>query len=78
MTFGLLKNYIDNNVLLSLLAQRIKKVRTQKGLTQLRVFHDTNIHIGRIEQGKRDISFTTLYKLCDYFSISLSEFLKGL
>jgi len=67
-----------NKELLLWLAKRIKELRAKRGLTQLQCFHDTNIHIGRIEQGKRDISFTTLYKLCSYFNITLEEFFKDI
>lgn len=66
-----------NAELLSWLAARIKELRVQKDLTQLQCFHETNVHVGRIEQGKRDISFTTLIKLCDYFNITPEEFFDG-
>ena len=67
----------NNTELLAWLAARTKELRLQKGLTQLQSFHETNVHIGWIEQGKRDISFTTLIKLCDYFNITPEEFFKG-
>ncbi len=59
------------------LAKRIKDLRKSKNLTQIDCYNDTNIHFARIEQGKRDISFTTLYKICQYFNISMEEFFKG-
>lgn len=65
-----------NQALLNFIAQRIKTLRTEKGLTQEDFYNDTNIHIGRIELGKRDISVSTLSKICDYFNISINEFLK--
>ncbi|AXT63686.1 XRE family transcriptional regulator [Aquimarina sp. AD10] len=49
-------------------------LRQQKGITQEDALNDTGIHFGRIEQGKRDISFTTLHKICIYFEISLEDF----
>lgn len=58
------------------LAKRIKELRKSKKLTQIDCYNDTNIHFARIEQGKRDISFTTLYKICEYFDISMEEFFK--
>lgn len=64
----------ENSINLAWLAKRIKSLRSECGLTQLQFLHETNIHIGRIEQGKRDISFTTLCKICDYFKISLEDF----
>ncbi|WP_281988545.1 helix-turn-helix domain-containing protein [Aquimarina aggregata] len=64
----------DKNELLRKLANRVKMLRQQKGITQEDALNDTGIHFGRIEQGKRDISFTTLHKICIYFEISLEDF----
>lgn len=63
----------EKNELLKL-ANRVKKLRSSKGVTQEIALIDTGIHFGRIEQGKRDISFTTLLKICKYFKITPSEF----
>lgn len=60
------------------LAHRIKVVRKSKNLTQEDCYNDTGIHFARIEQGKRDVSYTTLHKICDYFEITLQEFFKGI
>lgn len=57
------------------LAKKVKALRQGKGITQEDAFNDTGIHFGRIEQGKRDVSFSTLKKICDYFEITMSEFL---
>lgn len=43
------------------------------GVTQEQVYNDTGIHIARIEQGKRDISYTTLVKLAQYFEVGLER-----
>jgi transcriptional regulator with XRE-family HTH domain len=67
-----------NQELLNFIAQRIKTLRNEKGLTQEDFYNDTSIHIGRIELGKRDISVSTLSKICDYFGISIKEFFEGL
>lgn len=67
---------MDNNELLLQLAKRIKELRNKHNITQEEATNDTGIHFGRIEQGKRDISFTTLKKICDYFGVSMSEFVK--
>lgn len=55
------------------LAQKLKVLRKTKGLSQEQVLFDTGIHIARIEQGKRDISYTTLCRLADYFGVELNE-----
>ncbi len=67
-----------NPKLLKKLALRIKEIREKKGLTQEEVLNDTNIHVGRLEMGKRDFSVSTLEKLCDYFGISFVDFFKGI
>lgn len=65
---------IDSKSELLELASKVKKLRVSKGITQEIAFIDTGIHFGRIEQGKRDVSYTTLVKLCKYFNITLSQF----
>ena len=60
------------------LANRIKNLRIEKGVTQEIAYIDTGIHFGRIEQGKRDVSYTTLVKLSKYFNLSLNELLENL
>jgi len=56
------------------IALRLKKLRENHNLTQENFIHDTGIHIGRIETGKRDLSATTLIKICAYFKISPQDF----
>ncbi|MBL0686151.1 helix-turn-helix domain-containing protein [Aquimarina mytili] len=68
-----MKNNKDK-ALLTLLAKRVKQLRTENKLTQEQAYHDTGIHFGRIEQGKRDASFTTIYKISIYFGITVEEF----
>jgi transcriptional regulator with XRE-family HTH domain len=56
------------------LAKRVKELRKQKGVSQQNAYNDTGIHFARIEQGKRDVSYFTLLKICTYFRITLTEF----
>lgn len=56
------------------LAKRVKELRLEKGVTQEQMYNDTGIHVARIEQGKRDVSYTTLVKMAEYFGRSLGEF----
>lgn len=65
----------DKSLLISL-ANRVKELRNKKDVTQEQAYNDTGIHFGRIEQGKRDASFLTLNKICQYFEITLEEFFK--
>lgn len=56
------------------LAKRVKELRQNKGVSQQEAYIDTSIHFGRIEQGKRDVSYFTLLKICGYFKITINEF----
>jgi transcriptional regulator with XRE-family HTH domain len=64
---------MKNDEILLNLANRLKQLRKAKNLTQEQVLNDTGIHIARIEQGKRDISYTTLVRLADYFKVGLDK-----
>lgn len=68
-------NRIKESQLLTSLGKRVKELRIKKGISQSDAYTDTGIHFGRLEQGRRDISFTTLKKICDYFEVSICEFL---
>lgn len=52
----------------------IKEIRMSKNITLESFYFDTGIHLARIEQGKQNITVSTLSKICDYFEISLSQF----
>jgi transcriptional regulator with XRE-family HTH domain len=67
---------IRDTKLLQKLAIVIKQLREKDGLTQEDVYNDTNIHIGRIETSKANLSVSTLSALCKYFRIPLSDFHK--
>jgi transcriptional regulator with XRE-family HTH domain len=69
---------IKNEILLRKIALKIKKLREEKNITQEDFFNDTNIHIGRIERGKNNLTISTLDQICDYFEISLSDFFQKL
>ena len=68
--------YFSKKEELLLLAKRVKILRKEKGVSQQNAYNDTRIHFARIEQGKRDVSYTTLIRICRYFNISLQEFFK--
>jgi len=62
--------------LLQKIALVIKDLRESEELTQEDVYNDTNIHIGRIETARANLSVSTLSALCKYFKIPLSQFHK--
>ncbi|WP_394758029.1 helix-turn-helix domain-containing protein, partial [Flavobacterium sp.] len=54
----------------------VKEIRKSKNITLEAFYFDTGIHLARIEQGKQNITISTLSKICEYFEISLSDFFK--
>lgn len=67
-----------NTILISKIANRVKQLRIEKGISQDSFFIDTEIHIARIESGRSNITVSTLSAICDYFGISLSDFFKDI
>jgi transcriptional regulator with XRE-family HTH domain len=67
---------IRDDILLSAITKKIKALRQIKGVSQEEIYNETDIHIGRIESKKVNITVSTLSKLCDYFEISLETFFK--
>ncbi|MBC7936281.1 MAG: helix-turn-helix transcriptional regulator [Rhizobacter sp.] len=67
---------IKNTALLQKIALVLKELRNNAELTQEQVYADTNIHIGRLETARLNLSVSTVSALCDYFEISLTEFFK--
>jgi transcriptional regulator with XRE-family HTH domain len=67
---------IRNSRLLQKIALVIKELRDEYNLTQEDVFNETNIHVGRIETARANVSVSTLAELCKYFNIKLSDFHK--
>lgn len=52
----------------------VKRLREEKGMTQEEVYNEINIHIGRIETARANLSVSTLSTLCKFFKIKLSDF----
>jgi transcriptional regulator with XRE-family HTH domain len=67
---------IRDKKLLQKIAIVIKELRNNMELSQEEVYNETNIHIGRIETAKANLSVSTLSALCKFFRISLSDFHK--
>lgn len=62
--------------LLNKIILTIKEVRKSSGITLETFYFVTGIHLARIEQGKTNISVSTLSKICNYFEINLVDFFK--
>ncbi len=67
-----------NQELIDKIVLRIRKLREKKAVTLQEFYDDTGIHLARIESEKRDLPISTLSRICDYFGLTLSEFLKGM
>lgn len=65
---------LQNTELNSKIVLCIKKIRKEKNITLEVFFFDTGIHLARIEQGKQNITINTLFKICNYFDLKLSDF----
>jgi DNA-binding Xre family transcriptional regulator len=76
LTLSIKMAQIRDTKLLQRIALVAKKLREDKELTQEDVYNDTNIHIGRIETAKANLSVSTLSALCKYYKVKVSEFLK--
>ncbi|HAO15475.1 MAG TPA: hypothetical protein DDE71_07945, partial [Tenacibaculum sp.] len=61
-------------VILKKIALCVKNLRDDYNVTLSEFYIDTGIHLARIEQGKTNITISTLQKICDYFNITLSTF----
>jgi transcriptional regulator with XRE-family HTH domain len=59
--------------ILEVFAENVKRLRKAKGVTQQEAYDETNIHFGRIEQGNRDVSLTTLVKVAEYLECGVEE-----
>ena len=67
---------IRDTKLLHKIALVIKELREENDLSQEEVYNETNIHVGRIETSKANLSISTLSALCKFFKIKLSDFIK--
>ncbi|WP_211223541.1 helix-turn-helix domain-containing protein [Flavobacterium filum] len=71
---SMMPKQVKNTVLLKSIVICIQQIRKSKNITLEMFYFDTGIHLARIEQGKQNITVSTLSKICEYFSIQLSDF----
>lgn len=67
------KQYQNEALLLDVITC-IRELRKSKNITLESFYFDTGIHLARIEQGKTNITISTLSKICEYFEISIVDF----
>ena len=69
-----MQKHLINIILIEKIVVCLKQIRSSKNITLEVFYFDTGIHLARIEQGKQNITISTLSQICDYFELSLSEF----
>lgn len=72
---------MEKNIELEKLGDRIKKIRTEKGLSQEELAYLASFdrtYISLLERAKRNPSYFNLLKLSKGLNISLSDLLKGI
>ena len=60
------------------IAQRLKSLRNERRLSQIRVTMDTGVNVSRAESGKRSLSVYSVAVLCKYYGVSMDEFFRGI
>ena len=65
-----------NIEILQKVAQRLKEIRNQKGVSLQEICDETGINVARIEALHQNITIDTLSKICDYYEINFAEFFK--
>ena len=70
--------HIRNQKLLQQIGKRIQALRMEANMTQEEFYHDTGIHLGRIETAQTNLTISSLDAICKYFDISLDEFFKDI
>ena len=65
---------VRDDILLREIAKKVKDLRRGKKMSQLELLFELNIHIGRIEAGKNNLTISSLNVICKYFDLTLGEF----
>lgn len=67
-------NLERNNDALQKIAAKLRLLRRKAGLLQKSVSAETGLNMGHIEGARKNITLTTLQRLCDYYGLTLKEF----
>lgn len=73
-----MNSYRRNIALIKSVAHKLAEIRKSKGLSQTDVYIDTDLNIGHIEAGRKNVTLSTLAILCKYYDITLEEFFRGI
>lgn len=61
--------------------ERIRKIRTERGLSQEQLAHLAGLHrtyIGAIERGERNVSFKNIEKIAKTLKVDLEELFRNM
>ena len=67
-----------NDTLLRSIADRLKRLRIERGYTQEVVTDQTGVNVGLYEVGTTNITVVLLTVLCNFYGIALDEFFKDM
>lgn len=66
----------DKSKLLVRIGERLRAIRNTLGFTMQDVQDETGMHVNKIryvETGSREVSFTSIYELCEAYGIQIDE-----
>ena len=69
----------NNSAILIKFGEKVREIRTQKGLSQEQLAHIANVHrtyIGMIERAEKNITLINIEKIANALEISINELLK--
>ena len=67
-----------NDTLLRSIAERLKRLRIERGYTQEVVTDRTGVNVGLYEVGTTNITIVLLTVLCNFYDVALDEFFKDI
>lgn len=67
-----------NERLMQAIGRRLRELREERGLSMERVSFTNGTYLPRIELGGRNITLSTLIKLCRFYGITVTDFFRGL
>ena len=70
----------NNSVILIKFGEKVREIRTQKGLSQEQLAHIANVHrtyIGMIERAEKNITLINIEKIANALQIDIKDLLNG-
>jgi len=70
----------NNSAILIKFGEKVREIRTQKGLSQEQLAHIANVHrtyIGMIERAEKNITLINIEKIANALQIDIKDLLNG-